>query len=88
VEDVQLFSPGRIVHLCKVSEDRMLNAFKRQSSDTERYKPVWAKTGDFTEINISKTMLADHSPTKVGPELERVAASFGLKPPYFIDKED
>jgi hypothetical protein len=94
---VPLVPPGRIVHLVKVcsGSSRMLTfgappLRRRQAApgDTERYKPIWASNDDFGEIQISGSFLSDHNPTTVCHELERIAESFGLSPPYFLPPEE
>lgn len=94
---VPLVPPGRIVHLVKVSStsSRMLTfgsppLRRRQATagHTERYKPIWASNDDFGEIQITSSFFSDHNPTTVCQELERIAESFGLSPPYFLPPEE
>jgi hypothetical protein len=94
---VPLVPPGKIVHLVKVSpgSSRVLTfgsptIRRRQAAagDTERYKPIWASNDDFGEIQITSSFFSDHNPTTVCHELERIAESFGLSPPYFLPPEE
>jgi hypothetical protein len=95
---VPLVPPGRIVHLVNISpgSSRMLTfgsptLRRRQAAAAggiERYKPIWASTDDFNEIQISSSFFSDHNPTTVCHELECIAESFGLSPPYFLPPEE
>jgi hypothetical protein len=74
---VQLVAPGKIVHLVKALSDDSLS-----SRRWDGYKAVWAPQEDFSEVHITTSILSDHS--RIFKELEDVAESLGLKPPYFF----
>jgi len=87
VEAVQLFPPGRLVHFASTYQSSGYTLRQLfQSNDT--HVPVWASRQDIAEIELSSSFLSDHAPSRVCAELERVAASYGLQPPYLCDLED
>jgi hypothetical protein len=93
LEYVPLVPPGRIVHLVKTfsSSNRIPvspPSSRHAARDTDRYKPIWASNEDFCEIQITNTFMADHFPATVCQELERLAESFGLEPPYYLPPEE
>lgn len=78
LEDVKLFPPGRIVHLvesCLRGGESGYFEFLRQG-ETVRYTPVWASPSDFSEIQVSRTLLDDHYPDNYLLHLNNIAESF------------
>jgi hypothetical protein len=67
---------------------RRRQADAASAGDTERYKPIWASNEDFGEIQITSTFFSDRNLTTVCQELEWIAESFGLQPPYFLPAEE
>jgi len=76
LEDVKLFPPGRIVHLVENclhgGETSYLDFFRPHET---RYTPVWANASDFSEIQVSRTLLDDHHPDKYLLHLNNIAES-------------
>ena len=65
-EDVDLFPPGRIIHLIP-----RYNASSLYSDEScSDYVAVWAQRDDLMDIQITKTLVSDHIPTKNRVELE------------------
>ena len=64
LEDVQLSPPGRIVHLVENRLGGGSGYFDFLRQREIRYIPVWADKADFSEIQISRTLIDDHSPDR------------------------
>lgn len=82
LEAVQLFPPGRIVHLVKTAED------KATDDCPSSYTAIWADKEDFTEIQLHSAFLDDHQPVKNQREYALLGRAFGLDPPFFLPRED
>eukprot|EP01083_Nonionella_stella_P042326 114391_1 len=83
IRDIELYPPGRMVHLVKIGErstclDNLAKIVTCCTSNAGyEYAPVEVDNKDFNEIVVSPTMVFDHFPNRVTLELERVAESFG-----------
>ncbi|KAL7535163.1 hypothetical protein ACHAXR_006312 [Thalassiosira sp. AJA248-18] len=84
VNRVQLFIPGKIVHLVDTNGDG-------------NYVPYWANRGEFNQLEISNRMYADHdihSLVRVirdiclGGEANKVSLAFHNAPLIFVEDED
>jgi hypothetical protein len=81
---VQLFPPGRILHLAKIGEKKscMAGVVKVLTCCTthfgSQYSPVWVSNDDLNEIVVSPTMGTDHFPNRIRNVLEDVAEEYGL----------
>lgn len=64
LEDVQLCPPGRIVHFVENRLGGGSSYFDFLLQRETRYIPVWADKVDFSEIQISRTLIDDHSPDR------------------------
>ena len=82
VRTVEMYPPGRIVHLTKTGERKscMHGLAKCLTCCTTNlgflYTPVWANNTDFNEIVVSPTMGTDHFPNRVCFEIEGVATDY------------
>eukprot|EP00579_Thalassiosira_antarctica_P010681 CAMPEP_0201912116 /NCGR_PEP_ID=MMETSP0903-20130614/2870_1 /ASSEMBLY_ACC=CAM_ASM_000552 /TAXON_ID=420261 /ORGANISM="Thalassiosira antarctica, Strain CCMP982" /LENGTH=1009 /DNA_ID=CAMNT_0048447001 /DNA_START=24 /DNA_END=3053 /DNA_ORIENTATION=- len=83
VNRVQLFIPGKIVHLVDISGDG-------------NYVPYWARRGEFNQLEISKRMYADHDihslvgilrDTRLGGA-NTISLAFHNAPLIYVDDED
>jgi len=72
VKDVELYPPGRIVHL--IQNPSSESSFFRPQ--LRAYTPVWAKRADFAEIQVTRTLLADHDPDRYESALNDIAVSY------------
>jgi sn1-specific diacylglycerol lipase len=85
--DVQLFPPGRILHLAKTGEKRSCIAGLAKlvtcctTNIGSQYVPIWVENDDLNEIIVSPTMGTDHFPNRMRSILEMVAGEFGLQTP-------
>lgn len=81
---IQLFPPGRILHLAKTGEARSFfsGLVKCVTCCTtnmgSRYIPVWINNDDLNEIVVSPTMGTDHFPNRMRSSLEAIAENFGI----------
>lgn len=82
-DKIQLFIPGKIVHLV-------------DTSGSGNYIPYWAERGEFAQLEISKRMLSDHgihelpeilSDTRLGGA-NTVSLAFHNAPLIYTDDED
>jgi sn1-specific diacylglycerol lipase len=89
--DIQLFPPGRLLHIVKVSSEEpkslLWRLFRRPCLhlvNEERYVSRWATRLDFSEIRISPNCMWDHDGV---PLLERLELEFRrLKAqPQYVD---
>ena len=81
---IQLYPPGRILHLAKTGEARSIAAGLAKcltcctTNMGSRYVPVWINNDDLNEIVVSPTMATDHFPNRMRAILEETAENFGL----------
>jgi sn1-specific diacylglycerol lipase len=81
---IQLYPPGRILHLAKTGEKRSCAAGLAKcvtccmTNIGSQYVPVWVDNDDLNEIVVSPTMGTDHFPNRMHAILEEVADEFGL----------
>lgn len=81
---IQLYPPGRILHLAKTGEKRSFTAGLAKCATCcttnlgSQYVPVWVDNDELNEIVVSPTMGTDHFPNRVRVILEEVADDFGL----------
>lgn len=81
---IQLYPPGRILHLAKTGEARSLASHLAKcvtcctTNMGSRYVPVWINNDDLNEIVVSPTMGTDHFPNRMRSILEATAENFGL----------
>lgn len=88
--NVQLYLPGRIVQMlkitCSTKKTCAHGLFRCLTCGVtyrgKQYMARWAQRGDFLEVPISTHFISDHHPANVCCQLERIADSFGLCPPY------
>lgn len=75
-EGIVLCIPGRrILHLVRTQQnDSILSNFSANLSP--KHTPVWASSDDFKEIQVAKSLLADHDPLTVSTELQLLANAF------------
>ena len=83
---VQLYPPGRIVHLVRVSKGKTCLrcccdcATCGNSSQGRVYVPKYAMNEDFKEILVANTMATDHFPNNIAHAVQYLADSFGVDP--------
>jgi sn1-specific diacylglycerol lipase len=82
--DVPLYPPGKIVHLVKTGEKRSCLLSCKTDGHDNPYTASWVAASDLSEVIISSHLLNDHDPLNVLNELERIADTFGLSPPFTI----
>lgn len=95
VPDVMMRPPGKIVHFVKTRSSssptvgmlRQLNPFSAERPE-HPYDARWAEAGDFEEIIVSNSMVADHDPLNVCEAIEGVARAMGLREPYVVKEEE
>jgi sn1-specific diacylglycerol lipase len=81
---MELYPPGRILHLAKTGERRSCAAGIAKivtccmTNAGSEYVPVWINNDDLNEIVVSPTMGTDHFPNRVRDILEDIAEDFGL----------
>jgi len=81
---IQLYPPGRIMHLAKTGEARSLVSGLAKcvtcctTNMGSRYVPVWINNDDLNEIVVSPTLGTDHFPNRVRTILEETAENYGL----------
>jgi sn1-specific diacylglycerol lipase len=81
---MELYPPGRILHLAKTGERRSCAAGIAKivtccmTNAGSEYVPVWVNNDDLNEIVVSATMGTDHTPNRVRDILEAIAEDFGL----------
>jgi len=81
---LQLYPPGRILHLAKTGEARSCVAGLAKivtcctTNMGSQYVPMWIDNDDLNEIVVSPTMGTDHFPTRIRAILEEVAKDFGV----------
>lgn len=85
--DIPLYPPGRIVHLVKTG-DTSSCPLSCKTGHNNQYTARWVEASDLGEVIISSHLLDDHDPLHVLNELERIAATFGLSPPFTIPAHD
>lgn len=79
---VQLYPPGRILHLAKAGEARSLASGLAKcitcctTNMGSRYVPVWINNDDLNEIVVSPTLGTDHFPNRILSILEETAEKF------------
>ena len=79
---VQLFPPGRILHLAKTGEARSIVSGMAKcitcctTNMGSRYVPVWINNDDLNEIVVSPTLGTDHFPNRIRSILEQTAEKF------------
>ena len=79
---IQLYPPGRILHLAKTGEARSLVSGLAKcitcctTNMGSRYVPVWINTDDLNEIVVSPTLGTDHFPNRIRSILEETAEHF------------
>mmetsp|Transcript_8893 Transcript_8893/g.14815 ORF Transcript_8893/g.14815 Transcript_8893/m.14815 type:complete len:775 (-) Transcript_8893:48-2372(-) len=83
--DVELFPPGKFVHLMKTSSDAEPRSWSKKTSQTNKVEYVarWAHRLDFREIRISSKCIVDHSGMNVLKRLEAEARRMKL-PATFV----
>jgi sn1-specific diacylglycerol lipase len=81
--DIPLYPPGNIVHLVGTGETSSC-PLSCKTGHGNPYTARWIEASDLGEVIISSHLLADHDPLHVLNELERIAAVFGLSPPFTI----
>ena len=87
LRSVQLYPPGRMVHLMKTGEVRSCGHGLTKcvtcctTNRGAQYTPVSIENNDLSEIVISPTLWFDHFPNRIFHALERVAEDYcGLDP--------
>jgi sn1-specific diacylglycerol lipase len=85
--DIPLFPPGKIVHLVKTGETSSCPLSCKTGHDNP-YTARWVEASDLGEVIISSHLLDDHHPLHVLNELEQIAATFGLSPPFTVPAHD
>jgi sn1-specific diacylglycerol lipase len=85
--DVPLYPPGKIVHLVKTGTTSCCPLSCKTGHDNP-YTARWVEASDLGEVIISSHLLDDHDPLHGLNELERIAATFGLSPPFTIPAHD
>jgi sn1-specific diacylglycerol lipase len=84
--NVPLYPPGKIVHLVKMGEKQSCLLSCKTAGHVNPYTATWVEASDLGEVIISSHLLDDHNPLNVLNELERIADTCGLSPPYTIPK--
>lgn len=87
--DVQLFPPGRLLHIVKLSTDSQKSLLRRLFRPTgvpvvceERYVSRWATRLDFSEIRISRNCMWDHDGVPLLERLELESRRLKAQPQY------
>ena len=81
---IQLYPPGRILHLIKTGEKRSCTAGLAKivtcctTNIGSTYIPVWVDNDDLNEIVVGPRMGTDHFPNRIRAILDEVATNFGL----------
>jgi Lipase (class 3) len=86
--------PGKMVHFVKTrtKSSRRIADTMRVSADatsmsvhSSSYAALWAERQDFSEIQLSASMLSNHYPWTALAIMEQIATEqFGLNAPYFV----
>ena len=79
---IQLYPPGRILHLIKTGEKRSCSAGLAKvitcctTNIGSTYIPVWVDNDDLNEILVGPRMGTDHFPNRIRAILDEVATTF------------
>lgn len=87
--DIQLFPPGRLLHIVKTSTEAPKSLLRRLLRRTglpvvnqERYVSRWATRLDFSEIRISRNCMWDHDGVPLLERLELESRRMKAQPQY------
>ena len=90
--DVELFPPGRLLHVVKTAEETpkslLLRLFRRTciaGPNEERYVSRWATRLDFREIRISPNCMGDHDGQLLLERLQLESQRLNALP-YYVDR--
>jgi sn1-specific diacylglycerol lipase len=81
---IQLYPPGRILHLVKTGEKRSCTAGLAKvitcctTNIGSSYVPIWVDNDDLNEIVVGPRMGTDHFPNRIRSILDEIAADVGI----------